>query len=102
MKNYMPLADTATAVSDALSAATALFGVMVTLALLVTGFAVGRRWLARAGMDDGGGKDYIISDGKDGQLVGNMSEDEAQQMRDRGHFATEVSKYRAAGGRHVA
>lgn len=43
--------DPSTAISSALSAATVLFGVVVTLALLVTGFWIGRKWLRDAGID---------------------------------------------------
>jgi len=36
-----------TAITTALGTATTLFGVVTTLAVLVTGFFVGRRWLKR-------------------------------------------------------
>jgi len=36
-----------TAITTALGTATTLFGVVTTLAILVTGFFVGRRWFKR-------------------------------------------------------
>jgi len=36
-----------TAITTALGTATTLFGVVTTLAVLVTGFFVGRRWFRR-------------------------------------------------------
>jgi len=36
-----------TAITTALGTATTLFGVVITLAVLVTGFFVGRKWFRR-------------------------------------------------------
>ncbi len=40
-------------VTTALEAATTLFGVALTLALFVTGFVLGRRWLRKISEDEG-------------------------------------------------
>jgi len=43
-------------ITTVLSALTTLFGAVITLCILVTGFWVGRRWMSMTGSD--GGKDY--------------------------------------------
>lgn len=46
-------------VNSALDSATVLFGLVMVLCVTVTGFFVGRVWLRRAGMEEGGNEDSL-------------------------------------------